>query len=332
MARPKILFTLPTVESGRKLLEPVADLVVAPDPSAATLYRMVGDADALVVRTQLPADLLDRPHRLLGIVRHGTGLDLIPVEAATAQGIPVANVPGVNAETVAEYCIGAFLTLARRMHRMDRELREIGWNESRKHADFAIELFGRTLGVVGVGDIGRRVAEIGHSAFSMRILGYQRRLDALPGFVEPVDIDRLLRDSDFISLNCPLTPETRHLVNERRLRSMKPTAFLVNAARGPVIEEAALVRALEESWIGGAAIDVYDEQPLRRDHPFLRLRNVVLTPHAAGLTREASDRMSVGAAEQVLQLLAGERPKHLVNPEIWEQHLERQRRIGGGRS
>jgi D-3-phosphoglycerate dehydrogenase len=172
MARPKILVTLPTVESGRKLLEPVAELVVAPDPSPATLYRMVGDADALVVRTQLPADLLDRPHRLLGIVRHGTGLDLIPVEAATAQAIPVANVPGVNAETVAEYCIGALLTLARRMHTMDRELRDIGWNESRKHADFAIELFGRTLGVVGVGDIGRRVAEIGHSAFGMRILGY----------------------------------------------------------------------------------------------------------------------------------------------------------------
>ena len=329
MARPKVLFTLPTDAAGLRILEPHVEVVVAPDPRPETIRRVIGDADVLVVRTQLPPDLLDRPHKLIGIVRHGTGLDLIPVEAASAQGVPVANVPGVNAETVAEYCVGSFLMLARQLHAMDRDLRAAGWNESRRRADSGLELFGRTLGVVGVGSVGRRVAEIGHSAFGMRVIGHQRRLDTLPDFVQGADMDALCRESDFISLNCPLTPETRHLLDARRLRLMKPTAFVVNAARGPVIDEEALVVALRERRIGGAGIDVFGEQPLRRDHPFLGLDNVVLTPHAAGLTQESSRRMSEGAARRVLQLISGERPEFLVNPEIWDRHLARQAAKGG---
>ncbi len=248
MQRPKVLFTLATDPVGVDLLAPVADLVVAPDARPETLYRMVGDADVLVVRNPLPSDLLDRPHRLLGIVRHGTGLDLIPMQAATAQAIPVANVPGANSQSVAEYCIGSCLALARQMPAMERDLRERGWAESRRRAEATIELCGKTLGVVGVGSIGQRVAEIAHRAFGMQVLGFQRRLAALPAFVGPADIDTLLRQSDFVTLNCPLTDETRHLVDERRLRLMKPTAFIVNAARGPVLDAAALVKALREGW------------------------------------------------------------------------------------
>ena len=326
--RPKILFTLPTAEAGRSLLAPVADLIIAPDTTFATINRLVGDVDALVVRSQLPPDLLDRPHRLRGIVRHGTGLDLIPVDSATAHAVPVANVPDANAQTVAEYCIGGFLQLARQMHVMDREMRELGWNQARRHADVAVELHGRTLGIVGVGSIGRRVAEIGARGFGMRVLGHQRRLDAIPDTVRPVDLDTLCRESDLISLNCPLTPQTRGLIDERRLRLMKPTAMIVNAARGPVIQEGALVRALTEHWIAGAVIDVFDVQPLPREHPLLTLPNVVLTPHVAGLTVEASARVSRIAAEQVLQLLANQCPAHCVNPEIWPRHLERLRARG----
>lgn len=323
MSRPRILYTLPTAAVGRHLLEPHADLIVAPDPGADTIRRMIGEADALVVRTQLPADLLDRAHRLLGIVRHGTGLDLIPVDAATAQAVPVANVPAVNAQTVAEYCIGSCLALARRTVAMHRDLHALGWNEARKFSDDAIELAGRTIGVVGVGAIGAKVAEIAHRAFGMRVLGYQRNLGTLPEFVEGVDIDTLCKQSDFISLNCPLTPATRNLINDARLRSMKSTAFIVNAARGPVIDEAALARVLAEGGIAGAAIDVYSEQPIPRDHRFLSLPNVILTPHTAGLTQEASHRMSEGAALQVLQLLNDQRPTNIVNPDIWLAHLKR---------
>ena len=330
MARPKVLFTLPTDASGLRILGDAVDVVVAADPKPETIRAAVGDADVLVVRTLLPADLLDRPHRLLGIVRHGTGLDMIPVEAATAQAVPVANVPGVNAETVAEYVVGGFLALARQLNLMDRDLRALGWNESRRRSDAGIELHGKTVGVIGLGSIGGRVAEICHLAFGMRVLGHQRRLDAVPGFVTGADVDTLCRESDFIAVCCPLTPETKGLIDARRLALMKPAAFIANAARGPIIDEAALAAALAARRIGGAAIDVFAEQPLRRDHPFLGLDNVLLTPHAAGLTRESARRMSEGAAAQVLQLIAGERPAHLVNPGIWDKHLARIRALKGG--
>ena len=325
MARPKVLLTNPIDPSGARIIGELADIVVAADAKAATFYRMICDADVLVVRSHLPADLFDRPHHLRGIVRHGVGLDMIPMEAATAQGIPVANVPAVNAEAVAEYCVSGMLLLIRRMHRLDRDLRATDWNTSRKVADEATELCGRTVGIVGVGNVGRRVAEICHAGFRMRVLGNQRRLDALPDFVAGVDIDTLFRESDFIVLNCPLTPATNNLVNAARIEIMKRTAFIINAARGQVIDEDALVAALRVRRIAGAVLDVYCEQPLRRDHPFLTLENVILTPHAAGLTQESMQRMSEGAAHEVVRLLAGERPVNLVNPEIWDNYAARRR-------
>lgn len=317
MALPKVLCTLAMDPAGAALLAGRAEIVVAPDPSAETMRRAVGDADVLVVRTQLPPDLLERPHRLLGIVRHGTGLDLIPVEAATAQNVPVANVPGVNAASVAEYCMGALLALARRLPAMDRDLRASGWSAARAHAGATLECAGRTLGIVGLGAIGTRLAEIAHRGFGMRVLGHQRRREALPSFVAYAEPDALFAQSDFVSLNCPLTPETRNLLDARRLGLMKPHAIVVNAARGAVIDEAALARALAAGRLGGAAIDVFSEQPLAREHPFLGLSNVLLTPHAAGLTQEASRRMGEGAAREVLRLLAGERPQNFVNPQVW---------------
>ncbi len=325
MARPKVLLTNPIDPSGARIINDVADIVVAPDAKPATFHRMIGDADVLVVRSHLPADLFDRPHRLRGIVRHGVGLDMIPMEAATAQGIPVANVPAVNAGAVAEYCVSGMLLLIRRMHRLDRDLRATDWNTSRQVVDDASELCGRTVGIVGVGNVGRRVAEICHAGFRMRVLGNQRRLDALPDFVSGVDLDTLFRESDFIVLNCPLTSATDNLVNAARIGIMKRTAFIINAARGQVIDEDALVAALRVRSIAGAVLDVYREQPLRRDHPLLTLENVILTPHAAGLTQESMQRMSEGAAHEVVRLLAGERPVNLVNPEVWDEYIARRR-------
>jgi D-3-phosphoglycerate dehydrogenase len=325
MAKPKVLLTNPIDPSGVRILEEVADVVTAPDARAATLRHMIGDADALIVRAHLPADIFDRPHHLRGVVRHGVGLDMIPVDTATRQAIPVANVPAVNAEAVAEYCISGMLLLARRMHRLDRDLRALDWMTSRKLSDDATELFGRTVGVIGVGNVGRRVAEICHAGFRMRVLGNQRRLNALPGFVTGVDVDTVFRESDFIVLNCPLTAETTNLVNPSRISLMKRTTCIVNASRGQVIDEPALAAALRDKRIGGAVLDVFCEQPLRRDHPFLALENVILTPHAAGITQESMQRMSQGAAQEIVRLLADERPVNLVNPEIWDQYLARRR-------
>ncbi|MEC5406001.1 hydroxyacid dehydrogenase [Paraburkholderia sp. MPAMCS5] len=320
---PVVLCTLPLDPAGLSLLEGIAHVVVAPDPSADTLRHMIGDADVLVVRSQLPADLFERPTRLRGVVRNGTGLDFIPVASASLHGIPVANVPGANAQAVVEYCIGGFLLLSRRFAEMDSGLRRDGWAAARALSASTSELSGKTVGIVGVGTIGASLAHACHYGFGMRVIGSQPRLDALPAFVEPVDIDTLFARSDFISLNCPLTDATRHLVDAQRLELMKPHAVLVNASRGAVIDDAALVDALSRRSIKGAMLDVFTEQPLPTSHPFHRLDNVVLTPHAAALTQESTARMSLGAARQVVQLLKGERPEHLVNPEVWGKHSAR---------
>lgn len=323
MALPRVLLTNPIDPVGERILEGVAELVHAPDAKPATLNAMVGDADLLMVRAFLPPDIFDRPQRLRGVVRHGVGLDMIPMQAAIARGIPVANVPGSNAEAVAEYVVSGMLLIARRMHALDRDLRAIDWPAARKHADSATELLGRTLGVIGMGSVGARVAEICHVAFRMRVMGTPTRSRPLAAFVQAASVDEIFSASDFIVLACPLTPETRHLVNAARLALMKPGAAIVNAARGPVIDERALVEALAAQRIRGAVLDVFEEQPLRRDHPLLQLDRVVLTPHAAGITEESMKNMSKGAAEEAVRLLRFQRPVNLCNPEVWETHMNR---------
>jgi D-3-phosphoglycerate dehydrogenase len=332
LSRPKVLLTNPIDPLGERILEGAADIVRAPDAKPATLNALIRDADVLVVRAFLPADIFDQPNRLRGVVRHGVGLDMIPMESATAHGIPVANVPGSNAEAVAEHAIAGMLLVARQAHLMDRELRSSDWPTSRKRSDAGTELFGRTLGVVGMGNVGARVAEIAHAGFRMRVLGTPSRSRPHPSFVESAEVDRIFAQSDFIVLACPLTEATRHLVNAARIAAMKPTAALVNVARGPVVDEKALAGALAARRIRGAVLDVFAEQPLARDHPFLSLDNVILSPHAAGITDESMKRMSQGAAEEAVRLLAFERPANLCNPETWERHLQRHGRAEKAKS
>lgn len=326
MARPKVLLTGAIDPSGERIIDEVADVVLAPDAQPETLRRLVTDADVLVVRSPLPADLFEHAKVLRGVVRHGVGVDMIPMEAANAHAIPVANVPGSNRDAVAEHVMTCFGLLARRLHRMDAVLRTTGWAASRALADKASELAGKTVGIVGVGAIGERVAQICCHGFAMQVLGHQRRLDALPAFVRGAPLDDLLGESDFVVLSCPLSRETRHLLDARRLDLMKAGAFLVNVSRGPLIDEAALIDALRERRLGGAALDVFDEQPLASDHALLALDNVLLTPHAAGLTGESMARMSQGSAHEVLRLLSGQRPLNLVNPDVWA--ARRQARCG----
>ena len=321
--KPLVLCTLPLHAAGLKLLEGVAEVVVAPDTRAETLYAMIGKADILLVRSQLPADLFDRPNQLIGVIRNGTGLDLIPVGAATQHGIPVANVPGANVQTVAEYCVAAMLAMTRKIETMHGALREQGWGEARVHTERTADLHGKTVGIVGLGDIGTKLAAICHLGFGMRVLAYQPRPKPKADYVETMPLDALLAQSDFVSLNCPLTPETRHLLDARRIGLMRESAVLINAARGPIADEAALADALSGHRLGGAVIDVFSQQPLPRDSAFLGLDNMLLTPHAAGLTPESFAAMSTGAARQMLQLFANQRPTHLVNPEVWDGFLAR---------
>ncbi len=325
MALPKVLLTNPIDPSGDRILEPVAEIMRAPDAKPETLKAMVRDAEILIVRAFLPPDIFDQPNRLRGVVRHGVGLDMIPMEAATAKGIPVANVPGSNAEAVAEHAICGMLLVARQAHRMDSDLRTRDWPIARAHSDASTELFGRTLGVIGMGNVGRRVAEIGSLAFRMRILGTPTRT-AVPAYVETATLEKIFRESDFILLSCPLSAETKHIVNAERLALMKPSGAIINVARGPVIDEDALVAVLKAGSIRGAVLDVFEKQPLPRDHPLLTLGNAILSPHAAGITEESMKRMSQGAAQEAVRLLAFEKPMSLCNPEVWDAHLKRNQR------
>jgi D-3-phosphoglycerate dehydrogenase len=252
------------------------------------------------------------------------------MSAATAHNIPVANVPGANVQAVVEYCVGSFLLLARRFASMNAMLRSSGWSEARALSAGTSELAGKTLGVVGVGAIGARLARLCKEGFGMRVIGSQPERHLIPDYVEPRELEELLAESDFVSLHCPLVPATRHLINEARLKIMKRGAFLVNASRGAVVDDLALAQALEDRTIAGAAIDVFAEQPLPRNHPFLKLTNINLTPHAAALTDESSENMSVGAATQIMQLLSGQRPEYLVNPEVWENYMNWRSALSAG--
>jgi D-3-phosphoglycerate dehydrogenase len=323
MARPLVVITNPTEQIGLDILAPHAEVITAPDPKDDTLRKLVKDADALIVRTLLPPDIFDNAPKLLIAARHGAGLDFIPMPQATAHGVVVTNVPAVNANAVAEYVVTQMLLSARPLHRVDRLHRDKTWGEARVLSEVAIELKGATLGIVGVGAIGTRLAEIAHHGFQMKVIGNQRRLDAMPKFVSPASVDELFAKADFIALACPLTDATRGLASKARIASMKPGAMLVNVSRGPVVDEAALTEALAAGRIRGAGLDVYEKQPLARDSKLLGLDNVVLSTHLAGITSDSVREMSRISCEETVRVLKGEKPVNLCNPEVWEKRRRR---------
>jgi D-3-phosphoglycerate dehydrogenase / 2-oxoglutarate reductase len=313
--RPVVLLTGSMDPAALQRLAAAAEVRQAADTRPETLRAAVREAEVLVVRTMLPADIFGHAPRLRGVVRQGVGLDMIPMDAANARGLPVANVPGSNRHAVAEHVLSCLGELRRRVARMDAQLRAEGWAASRAHAEQGRELHGSTIGIVGLGNVGTRLAEICHHGYGMVVLGNQRRRDQLPAFVHGVGLDELLARSDAVVLCCPLTPQTQGLIDARRLALMKHDALLVNVARGAVVDEVALVAALQAGRLGGAALDVFSTQPLAPKHPLLALDRVLLTPHAAGLTVESMRRMSEGAVDEALRLLAGQWPQALVNPQ-----------------
>ena len=322
-----VALTDPIDPAGEALLRAAGHDVQLAEPGG--LDALLARANAVVVRRKLPDDLAARAPRLLGAIRQGVGLDMIPVENCTAHGILVANVPGANADSVAEFAIAQMLAILRHAEAMHAALLAEGWDIARARTATASELRGRTLGIVGVGAIGTRLAEIARHGFHMRVLGHRRDRSALPPEVEYAALDDLFAASDFIVLACPLTEQTRGLASAARIAGMKPDAWILNVARGPVIDGEALLAALRESRIGGAALDVFDLQPLAADHPLRTLPNVLLTPHSAGLSQEAVVRMSTGAAEETIRILAGERPRNFANPEAWDASRARRQALEG---
>ena len=312
----RVLLTDTIAPAGEEALRREVEVVRAPDSDVATLRNWARDVDGVLTRSKLPDDLFEAAPRVRGVVVHGTGTDLVPVAAATARGVMVANLPGVNAQSVAEYCAMAMLMLARNIGAITGTLRSATWDDARRLGAGARELAGMTLGIVGVGAIGTRLAKIARNGFGMKVLGHQRRLDRLPQEAQAASLPELISSSDFVVLACPLTPQTRYLMNRESIGRMKPTAWLINVGRGPVVQEEALVEALRAKRIAGAMLDVYEHYRLEPGHPLFSLDNVILTPHLAAVTQESRARASVAAADEMLRILRGERPRNLVNPEV----------------
>ncbi len=249
--------------------------------------------------------------RYIGVL--ATGYNVVDVAAARARGIPVCNVPEYSTPNVAQAVFALLLELTNRTGHHAETVRAGRWAASLDwcYWDFPlIELAGRTLGIVGYGRIGATVARIAR-AFGMNVLAHRRTPVTDEGVI-PADLDTLFRESDVLTLHCPLTPETRHLVNAGRLAQMKPSALLINTARGPLIDEPALAAALAAGRIAGAALDVLSTEPPKPDNPLLRARNCLITPHIAWATREARARLLAEAAENLRAWLRGA-PRNVVN-------------------
>jgi len=314
-ARPVVLLTNAIHPEPQQVLAQHAQVRVAPATDARTLCDWAVDADVIVVRAPLPAEAMAGAPRLRGVVRHGAGLDMIPVPAASRLGIAVANVPQVNAVSVAEYVVGQMLSLAHRLRRIDASLRSDGWDSARRLADASTEIAGKTVGIVGMGAIGSEVARMCHAGLRMQVLGTRRSAAAMPAPVTAVPLEALFQRADVVVLACPLDDSTRGLVGASLLGRMKRGAFLINVSRGAVVDEAALLAALQDGTLGGAALDVFAQQPLPPSSPLLALPHVIVSAHLAGITDDSMRRMGQGAVEQTLQLLRGELPRHFVNPE-----------------
>jgi len=263
--------------------------------------------------------VLENAKRLRVIARFGVGYDNIDVEAATERGIVVTYTPGANALSVAEYAVALTFALAKQIVRADKALREHRWEMRLGYS--GIELSGKTLGLVGLGRIGTYIANLVRG-LSMTVLAHDPYVvkERVAEFgVELVDLEPLFRQSDFLVVCCALTDETRGLIGEKALGLMKPTAYLINVARGPIVDEQALIRALREKRIAGAGLDVFEKEP-PYDSPLLELENVVAGPHVAALAQDALRRVSIWVAEDTIRVLNHEPPMYPVNPQVLQKN------------
>lgn len=304
-------FGLTTDQAERLLKQAGAELIRVHASDSDQQRLEITKAVALIVGTQ-PVDhhLVSGAPMLRVIAKHGTGVDNIDVRAAIENGVMVTNAPNFNSLAVAEFTIGLMIAVARGIVRSDNRIRRGDWS-----IHVGRQLAGATVGIVGMGAIGRLVANRAQ-ALGMHVLCHD--IAPLPKSTlasgwESAPLLRLLEQSDFVTLHLPLVPETINLIDESALRRMKPTAFLINAARGRIVDETLLGRALSEGLIAGAALDVFSDEPLPVGVPLMQEDRIVLTPHTAAYTEEALAATSVSVAENVVAVLGGQRPPFLVN-------------------
>ncbi|NOZ31280.1 MAG: D-glycerate dehydrogenase [Crenarchaeota archaeon] len=327
--RPRVFVTRQIPQPGLDKISEYYEVDLWPEytpPPYEVLLSKAKEYDALVtlLTDKIDCNLLKESQPKLRIVaQYAVGFDNIDLDCATKYGVYVTNTPGVLTEAVADFTWGLILAITRRIVEADAFVRSGEWYNKKTGWHplmmLGFEVNGKTLGIIGMGRIGRAVAERA-KGFKMKILYYDAY--RLPPEMEEklgaeyVPLETLLKESDIVSIHVPLTKETYHLIGERELKMMKPTAYLINTARGKVVDTEALVKALKEKWIAGAALDVFEEEPLPPDHPLTKLDNVVLAPHAASATTETRTKMAMLVAENLIAFLKGEVPPTLVNKDV----------------
>ena len=304
--------------------------VSAPILAAAHAYQIGAARDELAKHFHVDQDLLRRAPNLLIVSSNGAGYDPVDVDACTAAGVLVVNQSGGNAHSVAEHALAMLITLSKRIIQADRALRrEANVN---RNALMGTEVQGKTIGIVGLGNVGRRIAALCKGLLGMNVLAYDPYLSTTEMAErggEKVTLDELLRRSDYVSISCPLTKESRGMIGAREFTLMQPHAYFITTARGFIHDEAALAQALRDKRIAGAGLDVWAKEPPPPDHPLLQFDNVLASPHTAGVTKEARENMARIAAEQMLDALDGKRPPRVINPEVWPDYVKRFERAFG---
>lgn len=318
----KILMTEPMHDAGMKALADKFEIIIAPDKSHETLSKMIVDVDALVVKlTKIESSLLDKGHQLKLLVKHAAGFNDIDVKKASANNILVLNAGDANANSVAEHALIAIGCMFKRVLFMDHATRRGDWEA--KFDNKSLDLNGARLGLVGLGNIGLLLAKKAQQAFNMQILAYDPYIDPAIAKREGVslvsDIDEICVSADAISIHTPLTNETKNLIDARRLALMKPSAILVNFARGGIVNETALYEVLKHQRILGAALDVFENEPVKSGNPLFALDNVLLSPHAAAYTDDCRRRISLAVAHGIIDYFAGRRPQFVVNSEVLQR-------------
>ena len=312
--KPIVFIPEPIAECGIELLKPHCECVTPWKHEQETERILLYEAEAVIVRLfSVDKQDIEKSKQLKVIAKHGVGVDNIDVQAATTAGIPVVSTPRANANAVAEHTLTLMLALARQIAPASTAIQQGRFSD--RGSFQGTELEGKTLGIIGLGNVGQRVARMAALGLQMSVIAYDPFFptdgDADPAVLEE-SLEVLLTAADFITIHVSLTPETRHLINERSLNQLKPDCRIVNTSRGAVIDETALANALSQGRLGGAALDVFEEEPLPADHPLLHAPNALLTPHIASSTRESLDRMSLQAAQGVLDVLNGRSPEFPV--------------------
>jgi D-3-phosphoglycerate dehydrogenase len=323
MSRHTVVVADPIHAAGLKRLRENYDVALLPEMSPADVGKAIAAAEAIIVRVyKVDSVLLNNARKLKLVAKHGSGVDNIDIPAATERGILVANTPGgANSTSVAEGAVTLMLSVLRRVREMDACVRQDRFNERWKLS--LHELWGKTVGLVGFGQIAKVTARICGAGFDNKVLAYDPFVEAATmqqaGVTKVDSLTELARQVDVLSVHAPLSKATQHLVNSKVLAAMQPHAIVVNTSRGGLIDEAALIAALQAGRIAGAGLDVFEQEPPAADNALKKFDNVVMSPHVAGVTEDSLRGMAMNVADVVDNVFAGRQPATLLNAQIWER-------------